>query len=715
MFNEYPYRNLTDLNLDYILNAIKTFQNEVTNFVSINAIKYANPIQWNIVSQYEKNTIVIDPLTGTAYISVAPVPSGVALTREEYWTVVFDLGSFVVRAAKNFTNRYEADTTLTATFTTPAGGWVVWGDTLYRAAVNITAGDQYIVGSNITHFTMEMETQDIRNIIGLLSDLNTNDKSSIVAAINEIIETITTSVSNLEESITSEAQARADADTALQDAIDDEAQARTDADTTLQNAIDDEVQARTDEINNRSYYGTPEMYGAIGDGVADDTAAINLAVANHNNVIFSPNKTYMISSPILLHRMSFIDLNQSTIQQITATITFTHDTNLAPDALAYVHIANGIIKGPNDHTAGDGSKGIYVAAFYSYFDNLYFQNLDIGIHNAYRFQNPSISLNNNIYSKIRCYNCNDYGILCDHDSDGQLLTCWIGSDSEPVSGHGYGVYINNGAGWILDDLHIYVTGHSQLHVGSAAATCISNSYFEGKSKDNCLRLIANGKCTVSNCVINCNEDMTEHAGSSAISLGKTGTDPYALYTFNNIIFGYIDTFTGSYANPIALVRADNSTNIIVEANNFMVNNHDDNELFKTGCLNVNIHYDNFSTKGNMSECSAGRINSGHKSEFLSSGASSFTFEMPYGSPTTARPRGMAKVYISGGSGYGTAQGWAELTLYFRYNNAYLLDIGKIETDGVVITSATASLSGTTVTVTLNQTIYGTILVDKYIY
>ena len=92
MFNQYPYINVNDLNLDYILSQIKVMMNEVTNFVSINAIKYADPIQWDITRQYEKNTIVIDPVTGTAYISVAPVPAGVALTRPEYWTVVLTLG-----------------------------------------------------------------------------------------------------------------------------------------------------------------------------------------------------------------------------------------------------------------------------------------------------------------------------------------------------------------------------------------------------------------------------------------------------------------------------------------------------------------------------------------------------------------------------------------------------------------------------------------------
>ena len=194
MFNQYPYINVNDLNLDYILNQIKEMTNEVVNFVSLNAIKYADPIQWDITRQYEKNTVVIDPLTGTAYISVAPVPSGVALTRTEYWTVVFDLGSFVTRAAQNFTSHWEQDTTLTATFPSNMGDWLVWGDVLYKALTNITAGDQYVVNSNIEHFTIEdlynaylNTVASILAMIGDLQDLTTSDTSDIVHAINSVL------------------------------------------------------------------------------------------------------------------------------------------------------------------------------------------------------------------------------------------------------------------------------------------------------------------------------------------------------------------------------------------------------------------------------------------------------------------------------------------------------------------------------------------------
>ena len=203
LFDNFPYTNLHELNLDWILRALKDLEKTIEQFVSINSLKYADPIQWNITSQYEKNTIVIDPQTGTAYISVQAVPAGVALTDTDYWTVVFNLKNFVVNAAKNFTTRYEEDTTLTATFSSAAGDWLVWGDVLYRALVNITAGDSYVDGGNIQQITIEEIKDEIYAILGNLTSLNTTDKSNLVAAINEVLLDVSNEVSDRQTAINS--------------------------------------------------------------------------------------------------------------------------------------------------------------------------------------------------------------------------------------------------------------------------------------------------------------------------------------------------------------------------------------------------------------------------------------------------------------------------------------------------------------------------------
>ena len=279
LFERFPYTNFHDLNLTWILNELKTLEHTINEFVSINALKYADPIQWNITTQYEKNTIVIDPLTGTAYISVQPVPSGVNLTNTDYWTVVFDLGSFVTKAAKNFCSRYEEATTLTATFPSSINDWLIWGDTLYYALVNITAGDAYIVDSNIKQFTIE-------DVIGHIQDLNTTDKSNLVAAINEILQNCgdldslsTTDKSNLVAAI-------------------------NEIFTILSNEVTDR--------KNKPFINVKD-FGAVGDGVTDDYQAfqdaISAAASTGSTVIVPDGNYYLSAAPAVTDLTSGDNLN----------------------------------------------------------------------------------------------------------------------------------------------------------------------------------------------------------------------------------------------------------------------------------------------------------------------------------------------------------------------------------------------------------------------
>lgn len=154
MFNEYPYRNLTDLNLDFILKAIKNFQNELTNFVNFNSIKYADPIQWNITSQYATNTIVIDALTGIAYISTKPVSVGITLDNTDYWTPVFNLSVLFGALGQNFTSRDNgANTTIDTDLAKDK--LILLNGSLYVALVDLTAGSALIDGVNIARVRME--------------------------------------------------------------------------------------------------------------------------------------------------------------------------------------------------------------------------------------------------------------------------------------------------------------------------------------------------------------------------------------------------------------------------------------------------------------------------------------------------------------------------------------------------------------------------------
>lgn len=248
-WNQYPYINLNDLNLDFLLKAIGEMQNEVKNFVTLNAVKYADPIQWDITSQYEKNTIVIDPLTGTAYISVQPVPSGVALNRTDYWTPVFDLSRFITQGNENLTEHVEGAGIVYSTFALNAGDWVIWNGVLYKALVNMPIGTAYSVDGNIERVTVE-----------------------------DYIKSILTAIAN-------EVQARIDADTTLQTNIDNEAIARTNAINNLK-----------DYVDNKPYLNA-NSFGADASGVEDSTDAINdTETLSNNSLIIFKKGVYKINN-----------------------------------------------------------------------------------------------------------------------------------------------------------------------------------------------------------------------------------------------------------------------------------------------------------------------------------------------------------------------------------------------------------------------------------
>lgn len=195
---EYPYTDSNRYNDDWLLMTIKALIEEIDNFVNLNTIKYADPIQWEITRQYEKNTVVIDPNSGTAYLSTKPVPRGVLLTNDNYWAVIFTLD--IIASNKNITLRDDG-ANLTSTFESSVGDWLMWQGVLYKVTRNISLGTTYVVGYNLERYTVELFLREavgelnttietsvntINNKIGDLSNLTTTDKTSIVNAINEV-------------------------------------------------------------------------------------------------------------------------------------------------------------------------------------------------------------------------------------------------------------------------------------------------------------------------------------------------------------------------------------------------------------------------------------------------------------------------------------------------------------------------------------------------
>ena len=90
-FDKYPYTDFHELNLDWILSTIKSIVEDMKLFKNLSSIKYADPIDWNITTQYAPSTIVIDPGSLIAYLSLQAVPAGILITDSDYWLKVLDI------------------------------------------------------------------------------------------------------------------------------------------------------------------------------------------------------------------------------------------------------------------------------------------------------------------------------------------------------------------------------------------------------------------------------------------------------------------------------------------------------------------------------------------------------------------------------------------------------------------------------------------------
>lgn len=290
-----PYTNFHDLNLDWIIEVLNEFNTKLTDFVSLATIKYADPIQWDITSQYEANTVVVDS-NGNAYLSVRPVPSGVSLDRSEYWTKIGNFDELWADVKRAITPLDEGHSP-TATADRAVNDLVWVNGALVRVTKAMTAGDAYVPGSNC----VSSSTNEVLHY--LITAFN--DGLSAEQTAREEADT------KLQTAIGAETTARENADTKLQTAIDAEKTARENADSDLQTAIDTEKQTREDADNQlqNSINQMQTYVSAPGAGIkANDqsAAAQNTSTLQQlldaGETVYFPSGTYYMSAALYMKR-----------------------------------------------------------------------------------------------------------------------------------------------------------------------------------------------------------------------------------------------------------------------------------------------------------------------------------------------------------------------------------------------------------------------------
>ena len=150
---DFPHTSLYTSDLREIIANMRRLEDIVKTFVNTEQVKFADPIIWNITSQYAKTTVVLDT-SGNAYLSKQAVPSGIQLNNEEYWQEIFNFTEYTRTANQNLTVNEERNTTR-ATDSYAVDDWLIWNDVLYKVTSAIAVDDTLIIGTNIVHFTVE--------------------------------------------------------------------------------------------------------------------------------------------------------------------------------------------------------------------------------------------------------------------------------------------------------------------------------------------------------------------------------------------------------------------------------------------------------------------------------------------------------------------------------------------------------------------------------
>lgn len=161
-------------------------------YIENSSISYADPIQWDITKQYPRNTVVVT-VNGDGYLSTQPVPIGIDIDNEDYWTKIGNF-SELWGSVKLAITPVDEKLKTTASANRNINDLVWLNNDLYVITKAMDAGTRYIEGTNCKKTDIGEQ----------LNDLNTkvdNNKSSVDDSIKKINTDIKNINTNLNKKI----------------------------------------------------------------------------------------------------------------------------------------------------------------------------------------------------------------------------------------------------------------------------------------------------------------------------------------------------------------------------------------------------------------------------------------------------------------------------------------------------------------------------------
>lgn len=235
-------------------------------------------------------------------------------------------------------------------------------------------------------------------------------------------------------------------------------------------------------------YITPEMFGAVGDGLTDDTENFKKFIANCYNTsgICDFGKTYLINSDLIISKKVNINLNQCTIA-INGAIKFESDNNIRDTVFKNGHIK--VLKDSVDsvitihNLINSTISDIFISDF-----------INTGImlkENCYETQLINIKL----YAKSN--GINSVGII-NNSSDTYITNCFGRDCHIFIINNGVTNYYNSCHAWIITSAILPDSVFAKCNISANFTNCVIDTYVHG------FELLYNSTSSITNnyCIIN---------------------------------------------------------------------------------------------------------------------------------------------------------------------------------------------------------------------
>lgn len=198
--NEYPYTNIHEINLDWVIKNVEEIRALVDKFIiNYEQITFADPINWDYPVAYPMHTIVLDQAYN-AYLSKQDVPSYTQLNNSDYWLQIGDFFQYIEKALSNLAFNEGTETAASKSYA--AGELLVNNDILYRTMVQMPAGTTFVIDSNIEQVTVESLLNDLKTDLSTDIAANTSAINANAAAIQTNADNIATNTSAIQTNAT---------------------------------------------------------------------------------------------------------------------------------------------------------------------------------------------------------------------------------------------------------------------------------------------------------------------------------------------------------------------------------------------------------------------------------------------------------------------------------------------------------------------------------